>query len=623
MQTKTLLYDSFNAKYLSFKEVADTFIPNSEYYQLQSNTSMLLMGPRGCGKTTLLKMLTVAGLKYWNCQESEKIRNSLGFIAIYIPSDIQWKNQLDYLNSNLKGEDKFKETITQFLFATNIQIAICRTFSSLVYFEEYSEQEKLNIEYSICKELIDIWSIKGISSAQFDKIEIQLIKRVDEVNKIVKQIIFNKSEGNLFKSLPEYTFSDFFDLVKLGCKAFEILQPKYKNVKWALCFDELEIAPKFIQLRLMTFLRSVDQNFLFKLTTTPLFVLDNNIVEATQGNDFSTIKLWVYDDMGLKKWQEFCYNLITNRLIRQAKFDKTSSLEKIFSKYSLDEIIKNELDDLNNPTKKALDYHGSFQPGTGKGSSLNFLFKYLANNDKSFYKFLCERGISASDPIAINPTISKSVFLKYKIDTVYRKIFRNRTRRTPTIHYGLPYIFDICDGNPRLVIGLVDDIISRSTINISNEEISKSEQTQIILDASRKYHNQLKNHPDSTIVINQNEFNLALDLLDPIGNYIHDKIIQEEFSKTSPSTFRVDVGINHKLLQLLETALYLGAIVYLDPIESLSNTGLIGKRFRLSSFLTPKYKIPNRSFSEVQLSTILRIEKDKLQKKIEYENDKN
>ena len=123
--------------------------------------------------------------------------------------------------------------------------------------------------------------------------------------------------------------------------------------------------------------------------------------------------------------------------------------------------------------------------------------------------------------------------------------------------------------------------------------------------------------------MNQLEFNLANDLLDPIGKYMHEKIIQEEFSKSSPSTFRVDLGINHKLLQLLETALYLGAIVYLDPIESLSNSGLIGKRFRLSSFLTPIYKIPNRSYYEVNLSTVLKIEREKLQRKIDYYNDKN
>jgi len=66
MQNKTLLYDTFNAKYLSYQEVADSFISNTEFYQLQANASILLMGPRGCGKTTLLKMLTPAGLHYWS-----------------------------------------------------------------------------------------------------------------------------------------------------------------------------------------------------------------------------------------------------------------------------------------------------------------------------------------------------------------------------------------------------------------------------------------------------------------------------------------------------------------------------------------------------------------------------
>ncbi len=183
----------------------------------------------------------------------------------------------------------------------------------------------------------------------------------------------------------------------------------------------------------------------------------------------------------------------------------------------------------------------------------------------------------------------------------------------------MPYLFDICDGNPRLVIGLIDEILQNSKFNAREIKIiTKQEQSKIIYSSSEKYYNLIKNHPDSTITANNTEVNLATDLLEKIGNYMLDKIVREEFSLTSPSTFRVDDLINHRYLSLLENALSLGAIIYLDPIESLSNTGIVGKRFRLSNFLTPKFKIPSRINSEVKLSTLLKIEESKKQPMLDF-----
>src|ERR1700733_7341681 len=101
MYNKNVLYDTFNAKYLNYQEVASTFILNNEFIQLTNNNHTLLMGPRGCGKTSLLKMLTPAALNFWENDE-KKIKNTIPFTAIYIPTDIQWKNQLGYLSKHLR-----------------------------------------------------------------------------------------------------------------------------------------------------------------------------------------------------------------------------------------------------------------------------------------------------------------------------------------------------------------------------------------------------------------------------------------------------------------------------------------------------------------------------------------
>lgn len=618
MQNRFLLYETFNAKYLSFQDVSESFVPNDEFLHLISNNSILLMGPRGCGKTTLLKMLTPAGLFFWNSEEGKKVKENIKFTAIYVPSDIQWKNQFDYLNKHFEDKKELVEIITQFLFACNVQIAMCSTFNTVIGLGDFEPIEKVNLEYKLCSSLLKSWSISELCIPTFDNLELLILNRIRAVNSLIKKVIFKKETKSFESNIPDYVFDNFFDLIKLGCKSFENVIGYKNDHKWILCFDELEIVPKFIQLDLIKYLRSVDQKFLFKLTTTPLFNLENNVLDATQGNDFSTVKLWVYDEAGLRSWQEFCNRLLLNRFRKD--YEKYGiGLESIFGKYSLDDIIKDELDDLSPIEREKLEYNGTFKPGLGKGSSMNYLFKRLSQTDSSFKNFLIRRSINPLDPHSDSKLVDKSIFLKFKVDAIYRVIYKGRTRKTPPIHYGLPYIFDLCDGNPRLVIGLIDDILQNSKKVFSEKKtISKQDQSKIIYDSSEKYFNLIKNHPDSTITSNNNEINLADDLLIKIGEYMQDKLIKDDFSATSPSTFRVDDEINHKLLNLLETALSLGAIVYLDPIESLSNTGIVGKRFRLSNFLTPKFKIPSRINSEARLSTILKIEESKQQSKLDF-----
>lgn len=607
MIEKLLLYDNFNARYFSYKDVADSFVVNDEFKSLaSSDKSVLLMGPRGCGKTTLLKILTPAGLNYWSDSYGTEIKKKIQYISFYIPSDIQWKNQFDYLEKYLSFDKDLIQIIVQFLFASNVQIALTKTFKSVVDFDDKTLKDKLNYEYEICKGLITDWDLSKETLPTFDNIELSILTRIKVLNNLVSKSIFQQTSAEIRQKVEDYVFTDFFDLIKIGCKIFENFYFNGKSHKWALCFDELEIVPKFLQLKLISFLRSVDQKFIFKLTTTPLFQVDDYNLDVTQGNDFSPIKLWVYNENGLNKWEKFCSELILKRLHKKyGQF--INELSEIFGESNLDKIIKNELSDLKNDEKESLGFKGKFVQNDWNNNSSFFMFKRLAEIDSSFKEFLEKRGIDSSNPITKDPITKKAVFLKYKVDVLYRLIYKGRTRRNAPIHGGIPHLFDICDGNPRLIIGLIDEILKSSNFSPENcEEISLSLQSSITIDASEKYFNLLKNHPDSTIIINNSEFNLASDLIARIGLYMRDNLLGEEFNKSAPTTFIVDEDINAKMIGLLEIALYLGAIVYLDPVESLSKTGILNKRFRLSGFLTPKFKIPSRINSQVKLSTILK-----------------
>src|SRR5439155_18979670 len=93
------IYGAFNARWLTPEDIARAFVPTTPFKALVKVQHSLLMGPRGCGKTTLLKMLTRPAQTIW-WRERVPLFPALAeyptpdFEAIYIPSDIRWSYEL-------------------------------------------------------------------------------------------------------------------------------------------------------------------------------------------------------------------------------------------------------------------------------------------------------------------------------------------------------------------------------------------------------------------------------------------------------------------------------------------------------------------------------------------------
>src|SRR5688572_14530765 len=102
MNAGQLIYESFNARNLSPEEVAKTFVVPDEFAALCGNNHAVILGPRGSGKTTMLKMLTERALHSWTSKESDGFRRSINFVGIYVPTDIHWHHQLFHSAGRLK-----------------------------------------------------------------------------------------------------------------------------------------------------------------------------------------------------------------------------------------------------------------------------------------------------------------------------------------------------------------------------------------------------------------------------------------------------------------------------------------------------------------------------------------
>ena len=617
------LYDSFNARYLNNEEIANLFIINKQYEDLIKNNHSLLMGPRGSGKTTLLKMLTIPSQHFWNKSHNSSILEP-SFIAVYVPTDVQWKKQMDDFDEEFDNKPKYKKIITRLIVTTNILISLCDTFINLLEFKNNTEQDLTN-EAELSLALINDWKIKRPVSTNLSAIKHSLLNRLVEINSHVNKVkALDTSENDIV--YPEYFFDDYLGLVAVACNSFERVfkDDEYfvnKIFKWALCFDELEIAPQWLQNELLGLLRSLShQNILFKLTMVPLVLINKNSefeeINARENQDFEIIRTWTYSKSSLSDWEDFSRRIVQDKFRRQynAKINPLT----LFGSDKLDLNLTKTFRAEAIPNEKAGHYT--------EGSLVWTLFKELAVIDKSFREFLISKKINPLNPVPLNDKQKDEIFRKVKPIAVHRYQFRShfvmgrkRSRKNAALYYGLPFLYHYCDGNPRALIGLMDDFLRvMSFKNDAVQRIHISVQSRLVYNTSRKYLQGIYTHPDANVRYLNKYINLGA-LLDKIGLYFNDKIIHGDFAMDPANCFIVDKDVPEPIIELLKVAMHLGAIIYLDPHESVSKNGLIGKRFRLSYFLFPNYELPVVEYNDINLSKILKKGTDKIDQLLLFE----
>lgn len=595
-------FDSFNARYLDFNQIAKTFIPNDQYWELQKNNHSLIMGPRGSGKTTLLKMLTPPGIYYLRQINPEF--DVPPFYSVYIPTDIHWKKQLDHFYTQNFVDENDREIISRFLVTTNILICLCNTFRYLIEFQfkgNHPEDNRLALEANLSKLLIEDWDIDAPISPNLLSIERTLKNRISKCNKLILKLKYGHVVKTGQNYIPDYYYNDYYSLLSSSCSSFERIFCDSEEQKWALCFDELEISPEWLQFELIDKLRSVDQKFLFKLTTSPIVSMVNRIeehkIEAREDEDYRVIRTWNYNDSCTTKWNEFSEKLTAAKIKRA--FPTINSPIEIFSKSSYSANLKLTFE---------VDGIDEFKTKYEKGAIYWKLFKELAIIDPSFKKFLTFKNINYLDPSPKNVAEKDAIFRKILPVAVYRYQFLNihgrRSRKNSSLYYGVPLIYEICDGNPRFLMNLLDQFLTE--LKLSNKgTIDISRQSTIFKSISKKYLELIKAHPDSNIELFPNRLINLGDIISRIGTYFNDRLINEEFTMDPVGAFIIDPKVPLSIINLIELGVHLGAIIYLEPDQAISAKGLRGKILRLSYLLNPNFELPKREYKGVSLSKIL------------------
>ncbi|MBC8767731.1 hypothetical protein H4O18_06980 [Arenibacter sp. BSSL-BM3] len=571
------LHTTFNARHLAPKDVAQTFIWSENFGKLIQNNHSIILGARGCGKTTLMKMLTLPALYNWKDERAKDILKNMPFYSIYISTDIYWNVKNQTYGSQLEKYGTFSDKISHFAVNSNVFTSLCDTFLNILTFEIENIDEQKEIELS--EILIESWKL-GPTIPKLKFVKEALNDRVDEVNQIIQEVIFNFTPG---ETIPD---KQYFNLNFES--SLEQILPKFERIfqlegekKWALCFDELEFAPIWLQEKLFTSLRSRKQFVLYKLSASPILPsdLEKSIRKEygpTSGNDLQMIKMWSSGDT-----EDFTKKLICSF------FSQSTDIEKVFG--------SNEIYNKNSDSYE-------------EGSTFHKQMIELLEKDKSFRDFLLKKKIDVNRLLPTSSNNKDILFRKIKPIVYFRNAFidnndgievnlRSR-KKASELYFGIEVLTKIFDGNPRWLIGFMSQFKNKN----KEEQITKSEQYSQLMAIAKKFHNVIANIP-----VGNNDLTIT-SLIERIASYFGGEILGNNFKMDPKGTFVVDrktVDSYPGIADLIEKAISQGAIILLDSENDSFDFNVEGKRFKLSYLFSIIHNLPLRNYTQIDLGNCM------------------
>ncbi|MGA7745345.1 MAG: hypothetical protein WBP56_04455 [Polyangia bacterium] len=584
-------YDSFNARNHTPQQVAETFVPNEDYRTLWRNEHTVVLGPRGSGKTTLFKMLTVQALYAWDDPYATALRQQRPFTAVYLPADMHWHHQLRHAERTPGLSQGVGEALSRAAVTNAILLALARTFQERLTYE--APTVNANIVSGLCTTLVRLWSLPNVIPC-LDGIVLALRARTAEIRQFANRIFLHGCTDAERRSIPDYYNLDYLSSLFVACAEFDQAFRLPQSPKWALCLDELELAPSWLQDLALSQMRSTEENALIKISTSPL-PLTLGTTGAAPRHDFRLLTLWNHSSRGDDRFsEELASAVITRRL------GSPIAPSALFG--------SSRITDPDGQSTSMVKYQ--------QGSAEWVLFRDLATWDKSFRNLLVEKNIDPTNPVCADVALRDSVLRKARPIALLREAFLKgdspigavgRSRKLATVYYGREAIWRIADGNPRRLIGILDDLLARAKQDTDGKwlAIPENEQADTLRKASAQFVAYVKTLPEGSMAVASRHLDL-FTILQTVAAYFRRRLLGTEFPLDPIGSFKVDSSADDQLLEVLRVGVYHGALVHVDPLPDSLETNIRGKRFRLSFMLSPVYRLPLTVYDPISLDSILK-----------------
>jgi len=576
----------FNARPVPPSEVARSFIPPERHFAaLLTRNHTLIMGPRGSGKTTLLKMLTVRALRNWSHPKSAEYARQIGFNAVFIPADVAWGKQIDALEQT--GEGSHRKEAAFVLHTLRALIHAMREAVELGRRGPPAHLEHLAV---------------AIDSVQEESV-VRLITQPLKITPVINSLLGVENaleslldEINSGESDQTFTVETLPSKVSIIVSAFNGISGD-DDRRWALLFDEMEIAPARIKSFLLSSIRSFDERIIIKLALAP-YMADASFERTPTSpqplHDYQTIQL-TYPNK--EDSIQFSVELFLSTFLRLGY--EVKSLSDVFAM----------------PPGGT----GFGRRGSTKRRELPQEFLSLAEKDETFRIYLDERGLLSKKYSFTEANVAQDIRKVLPIvvsrDYYIRRFERNhasfnRSRKSHVLYAGFPSIVEVTEGNPRAILTLVTPLVHDLNRSFKSGEQPRKISSALQSQALRRVELLLTSLLQ-VIPLDFGSFEPGkglLDFVDQIGRSFEDRLIRQPFRTDYVGTFVLDEHVSNSIVGAVGKALNAGAIIHVpfpDSGPDILLRGLIGQRFRLSYSLAPRYRLLLTLGDRVSLSKLL------------------
>ena len=595
------IFDSFNARSLTPTQVARTFVPSLQYQKLSLRRHSVLVGPRGSGKTTLLKMLHPQALENWPHPAADLYRNSIDFTGVFIPTDLTWREQINALG----GGSLDKKTL-HLLSAATVTTHVLRALVGCMMYRSAPPTDghvvsfrrvdlSVAAETEVAGALAEAWELR-VPVRSLLAIKHSLSLRLLRIRQIAqREAELDVADRAMRLATEGFLFLEFIQAATVGVERFDDATGE-PDARWALMFDELELAPDWLQHELMSALRSREERFIFKLALSPFtggFPVMENQLSAASDQDYDPISLWY---AGKRSSHDFCTSL-WYQMLKERNLPATEPATALGQSA------------FYTPSEEWRESGTAYSSESRLGKRL----VTAAQRDSSFRQYLNDNGINTAELQRLDPNQRAAIVRKAAPVLVLREYFRtedaegrvkHRSRKRPLLYAGADSLFAISEGNPRWFIAIVGRLLDRCMGPVVR--ISESAQAEEMLHAAQRFSAMLGTIPNAA--------NLGvagrglLGMIETIATYIHQRAVYDPFNPEPPSTVFVDSRVSSEIATSMGQALNAGAIVYVpDDFSQLIIHRVYDKRFRLSYLLAPLFGLPIRLGKEIALSSIIKM----------------
>lgn len=591
------LFRHHNARHSTAAEIARTFVPPTFFDDLLEAKHVVLVGPRGSGKTTLLKMLTTPAIEAWNHPLAEKARQKTSYTSVYVPSDITWREQFIALEKQL-GDAELATTLARCAFTSHLH----RAFVSAVMtrLETYIDPNHRTApfrrlpfaraqEESLTRSLAKTWNFSR-PAPTLPILREMLSERIEEIYVIANQEKLLGTDGraqrlasnrwlhvNYLHSIPT--------LIEVTNNALN--EPLGR---WGFLFDELEIAPEWLQRELYASLRSIEQRAILKLAMAPYMPFGTIVPDAKPigVQDYTPIPLL---GQNVRNTVNFC-RAIWDQLIQDRNLDPVAPEDVLgWSRWS---------DDPEESDRKYIE-----------GSKFAEQVEELRAKDPSFDRYIDRyqaqparwAGMNERKRAQILRKAQPIIYLRnYYLKSGGAKMPPRKSRKAHGLFGGYPTVFTLTDGNPRLIkavlSALIDDWMR------TRRRVDFSIQGRILKQAAEIFKSTLSNAVGPQPRIRRFGTGVV-PLLECISAFLAEGVYGSGFNPDPRLTFIVDDRTPFEVANAIGVALNLGGVVLVGSESDELFGDVLGKRFRLCYLIGLLEELPTRLGPEVNLSKVL------------------